>query len=61
MKDSKFQFCILPKEETKAFMNGHGMPTPYKCSQEQCVSYDDNKKWCNYYHAYIKCKTESED
>lgn len=61
MKDSKFQFCLLPEEEAKTFMNGHGIPTPYKCLQEQCVAYDGSKKWCNHYHSHVEYKAESEE
>lgn len=61
MKDSKFQFCLLPEEEAKAFMDGHGIHAPYKCLQEQCVAYDGSKKWCNYYHSHVEYEAESED
>ena len=61
MKDSKFQFCLLPKEETKAFIAGYGIHAPYECVKEQCVAYDGSKKWCNHYNSPIGCNAESED
>jgi hypothetical protein len=61
MQDLKIQFCLLPEEETKAFMAGHGIPTPYKCLQEQCVAFDCNRKWCNHYNSSVEYKTESEE
>ena len=61
MKDSKFQFCLLPEEEAKAFMDGRGIHAPYKCLQEQCVAYDGSKKWCSHYNSPVEGKAESED
>ena len=60
MRDRKFQFCLLPEEETKAFMAGYGIHAPYECVKEQCVSYDGAKKWCNYHNSPVEGKAESE-
>lgn len=61
MKDNKIQFCLLPKEEAKAFMAGHGLPIFYREQCVKCLAYDGDKKWCNSYHSHIEYKAESEE